>query len=423
MVVDERSVGDVVSMASPRAHGPSSWAGVDPHQDPVLWEDLGNRTAGTADALDAPATEGADAEADVAAVAAAVVAGDSLGQEGKALVHDGDDRRRDAVALAQYEQASAALMSVRQIEGDNVDTGSSQDDGARREEEEAAAVVEAGSDVRDEGEDAVVILLVEVCRPATKRGVGVWYREVQDPCLCMLYMYGTTCTHNQERGEEKSRDHEEAVAMDRYCRFWRRRNKGSPGGVRLPVPWELEGRVIIGTLQQWQSIDRDGMGVGVSGTTGYDDMYEVLRTVSKMGGLRETGGCRVKSSQPAPGPGGISSWAETRWRFDKLSVPGDRRRWGTDATAARGTRVRGEGGGDRRRRGERDALERLLGEGERKAQVWRDRVDGVLGRYDVDRTVERRAQFWDRWDQPQGSRHKRRSAGVGGPGERLLRAN
>jgi hypothetical protein len=299
-VVGERSVGDVVSMASPRAHGPSSWAGVDPHQDPVLWEDLGNRTAGTADALDAPATEGADAEADVAAVAAAVVAGDSLGQEGKALVHDGDDRRRDAVALAQYEQASAALMSVRQVEEDNVDTGSSQDDVGRREEE-AAAVVEAGSDGRDEGEDAVVILLVEVCRPATKRGVGVWYREVQDPCLCVLYMYGTTCTHNQERGEEKSRDHEEAVAMDRYCRFWRRRNKGSPGGVKLPVPWELEGRVIIGALQQWQSRDRDGMGVGVSGTTGYDDMYEVLRTVSKMGGLRETGGCRVKSS-PASQP-------------------------------------------------------------------------------------------------------------------------
>lgn len=301
VVVGERSVGDVVSMASPRAHGPSSWAGVDPHQGPVLWEDLGNRTAGTADALDAPATEGADAEADVAAVAAAVVAGDSLGQEGKALVHDGDDRRRDAVALAQYEQASAALMSVRQIEEDNVDTGSSQDDVGRREEEAAAAAVEAGSDGRDEGEDAVVILLVEVCRPATKRGVGVWYREVQDPCLCVLYMYGTTCTHNQERGEEKSRDHDEAVAMDRYCRFWRRRNKGSPGGVKLPVPWELEGRVIIGALQQWQSRDRDGMGVGVSGTTGYDDMYEVLRTVSKMGGLRETGGCRVKSS-PASQP-------------------------------------------------------------------------------------------------------------------------
>lgn len=118
-------------------------------------------------------------------------------------------------------------MSVRQIGEDNVDMGSSQDDVEGREEEEAAAV-EAGSD-GDEGEDAVVILLVEVCRPATMRGVGVWYREVQDPCLRVLYMYGTTCTHNQERGEEESRDHEEAVAMDRYCRFWRRRNKGSPG--------------------------------------------------------------------------------------------------------------------------------------------------------------------------------------------------
>jgi hypothetical protein len=29
-------------------------------------------------------------------------------------------------------------------------------------------------------------------------------------------MYGSTCTHNQEQGEEKSRDHVEAVAMDRY---------------------------------------------------------------------------------------------------------------------------------------------------------------------------------------------------------------
>lgn len=59
--------------------------------------------------------------------------------------------------------------------------------------------------------------------------------------------------------------------------------------------------MIIGALQQWQSRDRDSMGVGVSGTTGYDDMYEVLRTVSKMGGLRETGECRVKSS-PASQP-------------------------------------------------------------------------------------------------------------------------
>lgn len=213
-------------MVSHRAHGPSSWVGVDPHQDPVLWEDLGNRTADTADALDAPATVGADAEADVAAAAAAVVAGDSLGQECKALVHDGDDRRRGAVARAQYGQVSAELRSVRYFEEDNADMGCAQDDVGRQEE--AAAAVEAGSDGRDGDEDAVVILLVEVYRPARKRGVGVWYREVQDPCLRVLYMYGTTCTHNQERGEEESRDHEEAVAMDRYCRFWRRRNRRSP---------------------------------------------------------------------------------------------------------------------------------------------------------------------------------------------------
>jgi hypothetical protein len=32
-------------------------------------------------------------------------------------------------------------------------------------------------------------------------------------------MYGSTCTHNQEQGEERSRDHVEAVAMDRYNRI------------------------------------------------------------------------------------------------------------------------------------------------------------------------------------------------------------
>lgn len=84
--------------------------------------------------------------------------------------------------------------------------------------------------------------------------------------------------------------------------------------------------------------------------------------------------------------------------------------------------MRGEGGGVRRRRSERDALEscwerekerRKFGEIE-----WMEYWVGMMS------TVRsRRAQFWDRWDQPQDSRHKRRSAGVCEPGERLLRAN
>lgn len=35
-----------------------------------------------------------------------------------------------------------------------------------------------------------------------KRVVAVYYPEVLDPCLCILYMCGTKHTHNQERGEE-----------------------------------------------------------------------------------------------------------------------------------------------------------------------------------------------------------------------------
>ncbi|KAF4962285.1 hypothetical protein FZEAL_10990, partial [Fusarium zealandicum] len=144
---------------------------------PVLWEGLEDRRAdreGALDALDAPATEGADAE--VGVVAAAAVGG-NLEQEDRALVHDGDDRRQDAVAQARNEQAWAALKNVRQSEEGSVDTDSA-DDGVERLEEAAAAVV--GSDGRDVvGEDAVVILLAE------------------------------------ERGDERSKDHGEAVAMDR----------------------------------------------------------------------------------------------------------------------------------------------------------------------------------------------------------------
>lgn len=142
-----KSVGDVV-LTSLRAHGPSSWVGVDPQQGPVLWEDLLGRMAGTGDAQDAPVTKAgvaadvvadvvADAAADAAVdVAAGVVVGaaggdaagaaedvavdvavdvvgGNLGQEGRALAHDGDDRGRDAVARARREKASEALKNVR----------------------------------------------------------------------------------------------------------------------------------------------------------------------------------------------------------------------------------------------------------------------------------------------------------------------
>jgi hypothetical protein len=43
-------------------------------------------------------------------------------------------------------------------------------------------------------------------------------------------MYCSTCTHNQEQGEERSRDHVEAVAMDRYERIMAEaKQKESPG--------------------------------------------------------------------------------------------------------------------------------------------------------------------------------------------------
>lgn len=93
VVVAVRSAEDVVLTTSLRAHGPSSWVGVDPQLGPVLWEDLLDRKAGMGDALDAPATEvgvGAAAEgaAAVVGVEAVVAVGDSLGQEDRALVRD-----------------------------------------------------------------------------------------------------------------------------------------------------------------------------------------------------------------------------------------------------------------------------------------------------------------------------------------------
>jgi hypothetical protein len=184
VVVAVRSAEDVVLTTSLRAHGPSSWVGVDPQLGPVLWEDLLDRKADMGDALDAPATE-VDVGAAVVDVDAAVAVGGSLEQEDRALVHDGDDRCREAVAQAQREKASAELMNARWVGEGNVDTGSEEDeedDVERRAE--AEAVVEV-----DEREDVVVILLVEACRLATKRGVDVYYLEVLDPCLSTIYVW------------------------------------------------------------------------------------------------------------------------------------------------------------------------------------------------------------------------------------------
>jgi hypothetical protein len=117
VVVAARSAGDVVLTTFLRAHGPSSWVGVHPRQDPVLWVDLLGRTAGTGEALDAPATE-----AEVVAAGAAVAVGDNLEQEDRALVHDGDDRDRDAASQAWRKRLSAELMTkVRQIKDGNAE--------------------------------------------------------------------------------------------------------------------------------------------------------------------------------------------------------------------------------------------------------------------------------------------------------------
>ena len=151
-----------------------------------------SRTAGTGDALDAPATEaevGVVVDVDAVVDAAAVVGG-SLEQEGRALVHDGDDRGRDAVARAQYGKESAALKNAREVEEEgSVDTGSGEgEDDVERRAEEAAAAVVVDSDGRDEREDVVMILLAEVCQPATKSGVDVYYREVPVPRLSSIYV-------------------------------------------------------------------------------------------------------------------------------------------------------------------------------------------------------------------------------------------
>lgn len=189
-MVAVRSAEDAVLTTSPRAHGPSSWVGVGPRLGLVLWEGLLDHKAGMGDALDAPATEvdvgAAAAEgAVVVDVGAAVAVDGSLEREDRALAHDGDDRCREAVAQAQREKASAELRNARWVEEGNVDTGSEEDeedDVERRAEAEAAVEV-------DEREDVVVILLAEVCRLATKRGVDVYYLEVLDPCLSTIYVW------------------------------------------------------------------------------------------------------------------------------------------------------------------------------------------------------------------------------------------
>lgn len=191
VVVGARSAGDVVLTTSLRTHGPSSWVDIHPRQVSLLWEDFLDRKAGMGDALDAPATEvdvGAAAEGAVAVDvdADAVVAVDgSLEREDRAPAHGGDDRCREAVAQAQREKASAELRNARWVGEGNVDTSSvedEEDDVERRAEAEAAVEV-------DEREDVVVILLVEVCRLATKRGVDVYYLEVLDPCLSTIYVW------------------------------------------------------------------------------------------------------------------------------------------------------------------------------------------------------------------------------------------
>ncbi|RKK58961.1 hypothetical protein BFJ69_g17358 [Fusarium oxysporum] len=69
------------------------------------------------EALDAPATE-----AEVVVAGAAVAVGDNLEQEGRALVHDGDNRDRDAVSQAWRTRLSAELMTkVRQIKDGNAE--------------------------------------------------------------------------------------------------------------------------------------------------------------------------------------------------------------------------------------------------------------------------------------------------------------
>jgi hypothetical protein len=54
-----------------------------------------------------------DVVVDVVADVDADVVGGNLGQEGRALAHDGDDRGRDAVARARREKASEVLKNVR----------------------------------------------------------------------------------------------------------------------------------------------------------------------------------------------------------------------------------------------------------------------------------------------------------------------
>lgn len=151
------SVRGAASTACRRAHGPSSEVGAGLRQDPVLWEGLLGRRVSMEDAVGAVGATGREAvggevgaEADAVAVdaaageavdgagaenagaegaaaedaaaedaaaegaaadAAAVAADNGLEQEDRALAHDGDDRRRDAVAVAVAPGRERALAS------------------------------------------------------------------------------------------------------------------------------------------------------------------------------------------------------------------------------------------------------------------------------------------------------------------------
>lgn len=185
------------------AHGLSNSVDAGLRWDLALWKVPEEDTVGREDAPVREAeVDGVDVAAAAAAGAAAVAAGSGLAWERRALGHDDDDQVRDATVEEDGEEEQRwkvleGQKDVRLIEEDNVDTGSSRDDVARR----AAAAEEAADgsteDDEDESEDAEVIRLVEVRRPAMKKGEGVYCPEVLDPCL-VLYMYSSTCTHNQE---------------------------------------------------------------------------------------------------------------------------------------------------------------------------------------------------------------------------------
>lgn len=181
--VGERPGEDEVPMASPLAHGPSSWVFAGRPLGLALWEVLVEGRLDTMDALVRAEAGAADADVDA-------VVDIGLAPEHKALAHGDDGLRLDEVAIAQESRrdwGSAVQRSVRQIEEGSVDMDSELSDGVPSA---AAAVVEveAGSGGYGESEDEEVIHLVVVYLPAMRIGVGVCCREVLDPCLCAIYV-------------------------------------------------------------------------------------------------------------------------------------------------------------------------------------------------------------------------------------------